>query len=109
MLLSLLGVPREHKDRHRGAEMALGVERLQGKPTDVRKLRGGDELEAARADYQDLLMDQTLCVWLRPGTVSDNPSLSQQGPNALHDKFATISRFGGLSLGESSYLVDSIK
>ena len=85
MLLSLLGVPREHKDCHRGAEMAIAVELLPGKAKVFRKLRRGDDLEDTRPDYQDLLMDLTLWVWLRPGTDSANPPLSQRVPNTLAD------------------------
>src|SRR5205823_1979742 len=37
-----------------------------------------------------------------------DPPMSISLPAALADKCATISRFGGLSLGESSYLVDAV-
>ena len=108
MLLSLLGVPREHKGLHRGAELALAVERLPGKVKVFRKLRRGAELEDTRPDYQDLLMDLTLWVWLRPGTDSAAPTLFARVFTALSEKCASVSRFGGLSLGESSYLVDAV-
>src|SRR4029077_3026704 len=63
MLLSLLGVPREQKSRHRGTEMALAVRRLSGTAKVFRKLRRGRELEDTRPDYQDLLMDLQLWIW----------------------------------------------
>jgi CRISPR-associated protein Cas5t len=59
MLLSVLGVSREPKDRHRGAEMALAVASLPGRAKVFRKLRRGSDLEDTRPDYQDLLMDLT--------------------------------------------------
>ncbi len=109
MLLSLLGVPREHKDHHRGAEMVLAVGQMPGRSKVFRKLRRGADLEDTRPDYQDLLMDLTMWVWLRTGADPGNPPLCSRVFTVLHDKGATISRCGGLSLGESSYLVDSIK
>ncbi|MEI7687002.1 MAG: type I-MYXAN CRISPR-associated protein Cas5/Cmx5/DevS [Planctomycetota bacterium] len=107
MLLSLLGVPREQKERHRGAEMALAIAELPGRSKVFRKLRRGADLENTRPDYQDVLMDLTLWVWLRPGADTGNPPLSSHVPAALSPPYA-VTRFGGLSLGESSYLVDVI-
>jgi CRISPR-associated protein Cas5t len=107
MLLSLLGVPRDDKARHKGAEMVLAVSTLPGRAKVFRKLRRGPELENTRPDYQDLLIDLTLWIWLRPGTDPGDPPLAVRVPAALAAP-QTINRFGGLSLGESSYLVDSI-
>ena len=108
MLLSLLGVPREEKTLHRGAEMALAVSALPERAKVFRKLRRGSDLENTRPDYQDLLMDLTLWIWLRKGEDAAGPSLAERIPAALAHPDA-ITRFGGLSLGESSYLVDTIK
>jgi CRISPR-associated protein Cas5t len=52
-------------------------------------------------------MDLTLWVWLRQGNDAAIPPLSDRIPAALADP-ASLTRFGGLSLGESSYLVDVI-
>jgi CRISPR-associated protein Cas5t len=108
MLLSLLGVPREDKARHRGTEMALAVARLPVRSKVFRKLRRGKDLEDTRPDYQDLLIDLTLWVWLRLGADPANPPLSTRVLAALAQP-AALERFGGLSLGESSYLVDVIR
>jgi CRISPR-associated protein Cas5t len=108
MLLSLLGIPREHKARYRGAEMALGIACLPGRSRVFRKLRRGKDLEDTRPDYQDLLIDLTLWVWLRRGADEADPPLSARIPAALTDP-VTLTRYGGLSLGESSYLVDVIR
>lgn len=108
MLLSFLGVPREEKARHRGAEMALAVRRLPGLAKVFRKLRRGKDLENTRPDYQDLLMDLQLWIWLRSGDDPGEPKLCDAVPSSLANP-ASIKRFGGWSLGESSYLVDSIK
>jgi CRISPR-associated protein Cas5t len=107
MLLSLLGVPREQKARHRGVEMALAIAAQPGRSRVFRKLRRGKDLEDTRPDYQDLLMDLTLWVCLRRGADQSDPPLSDRVPAALADP-ATLTRSGGLSLGESSYLVDAI-
>jgi CRISPR-associated protein Cas5t len=108
MLLSFLGVSREQKAQHRGAEMALAVAELPRRSKVFRKLRRGKDLEDTRPDYQDLLIDLTLWLWLRPGTDSVDPPLSARIPAALADP-RTLIRQGGLSLGESSYLVDVLR
>jgi CRISPR-associated protein Cas5t len=107
MLLSFLGVRREDKGQHRGVEMTLAVRQLPGVAKVFRKLRRGGDLENTRPDYQDLLMDLQMWIWLRPGSDSGKPPLSARVPHAIGDP-NTITRCGGLSLGESSYLVDSI-
>jgi CRISPR-associated protein Cas5t len=107
MLLSLQGIPREEKARHRGAEMALAVARLPGQSKVFRKFRRGSDLEDTRPDYQDLLVDLTLWVWLRKGEDPADPPLSARVAGALADP-ATINRSGGLSLGEGSHLIDRI-
>ena len=108
MLLSLLGIPREKKATHRGAEMALAVSAPPQRAKVFRKLRRGKDLEDTRPDYQDLLMDLTLWVWLRQGDDAATPPLSVCVPTALSHP-ETVTRSGGLSLGESSYLVDIVK
>lgn len=123
MLLSLLGIPREEKPRHRGTEIALGFgtsswdgktkqptfsPELPGRSKVFRKLRRGADLENTRPDYQDLLLDLAIWVWLRPGADGAESPLSSQVHSALQNPTA-ITRSGGLSLGESSYLVDVVK
>src|SRR5260370_9007937 len=66
MLLSLLGVPRDQKEIHRGAEMALAVERLPRRSKVFRNLRRGSDLEDTRPDYHDLLMALLLCLSFPP-------------------------------------------
>jgi CRISPR-associated protein Cas5/DevS len=111
MLLSLLGVPREDKGRYRGAEMALAVAEVPGysqRSRVFRKLRRGSDLEDTRPDYQDLLLDLTLWIWLRRGADAADPPLCDSVLAALKDYHSITHREGGLSLGESSYLVDVI-
>lgn len=123
MLLSLLGISREEKRRHRGAEIALGfgtsswngkkkqptfTPELPKRSKVFRKLRRGVDLENTRPDYQDLLVDLAIWVWMRPGADGTMPPLSAQVHGALQNP-AAIARNGGLSLGESSYLIDVVK
>jgi CRISPR-associated protein Cas5t len=111
MLLSLLGVPREEKARHRGVDMALAVAEVPERSSRsrvFRKLRRGSDLEDTRPDYQDLLVDLTLWIWLRPGEDKADPPLSVRIPVALAEPTTIEQRSGGLSLGESSYLIDVI-
>jgi CRISPR-associated protein Cas5t len=111
MLLSLVGVPRRDKDRHRGVAMALAVEAPPPRSRVFRKLRRGEDKATSapkyRPDYQDVLTDLQLWVWLDPGQDQAVPDLPSCVTEALANP-AEISRFGGLSLGESSYLIDTL-
>lgn len=107
MLLSLIGVKRQDKARHRGTELALAVDRPPSRSKVFRKLRRGSDLEDIRPDYQDLLIDLGLWVWVGRGHDQADPCLAEQVRAGLADP-ATITRCGGLSLGESTYLVDVV-
>jgi len=105
MLLSFLGIRREDKAKHRGVEMALALPDEPGRTARsrvFRKLRRGSDLETTRPDYQDLLLDLKLWIWLRPGLDSSVPPLSTLIPAAISDTKMIGQRSGGLSLGESS-------
>jgi CRISPR-associated protein Cas5t len=62
-----------------------------------------------RPDFQQLLSGIELIVWLDSGEEAsmDGPSLEQRVSIALADP-ARIDRFGGLSLGESTHLVNEV-
>jgi CRISPR-associated protein Cas5t len=107
MLLSLVGVRREEKAQHCGVKMALAVERLPEKAKVFRKLRRGRTLEDVRPDYQDLLLDLRLWIWLQQGRDTTPSPLTDKVAAALSSPLS-VTRSGGLSLGESSYLVDTI-
>lgn len=116
MLLSLVGVPREEKARHRGVAMTIALESLPGRSRVFRKLRrdsqfkpGGQRLgKDLRPDYQDLLIDVALWAWIADGEDRASPTLAVRARQALAAP-SSVQRFGGLSLGESSYLVNSIR
>ena len=107
MLLSLVGVRREDKALHRGVRMVLAVEKLPEKAKVFRKLRRGKTLEDIRPDYQDLLLDLRLWIWLQQGRDTAAISLPDKVATAFSSP-SSVTRSGGLSLGESSYLVDTI-
>lgn len=108
MLLSLLGVRRADKARHRGAGMALAVEAVPEQSKVFRKLRRGGDLENTRPDYQDVLTDLRLWVWVRRDQDTASPCLADRLRTSLAERFATVTREGGVSLGESSYLVNAV-
>jgi len=87
--------------------MALAIESLPEQAKVFRKLRRGKELGSLRPDYQDLLIGLKLWVWLATGSDQCQPPLSERIVTALNQP-QHVDRRGGLSLGESSYLVDSI-
>jgi CRISPR-associated protein Cas5t len=109
MLLSLVGVSRREKARHRGVAMALAVESLPPRSRVFRKLRRGEKdlIPKFRPDYQDILIDLRLWVWLKPGRDDASPDLPSRVAQALANP-PSVTRWGGLSLGESTYLVDSV-
>jgi len=108
MLLSLLGVPRERKAEHCGADLALAVERVPERSKVFRKLRR--TAEQPRPDYQDVLTDMHLWVWVRRGAeaAATSTCLADRLRAALSNRFADVTRSGGVSLGESSYLLNAI-
>ena len=63
-----------------------------------------------RPDFQQLLTGVELVLWLDSADETPNgPTLEQRIDDAVFKKrFADISRFGGLSLGESTHLVDDV-
>lgn len=116
-LLSLVG--EEDRDRHTGVRVApaiLGTPRIS---TVLRTLwRYKDQQKGAfqpannrRPDYQQLLTNLDLIVWLdssdeeKPGPYLEERVLDALSPARRH----AVSRFGGLSLGESTHLVNDVR
>jgi CRISPR-associated protein Cas5t len=62
----------------------------------------------SRPDFQELLSDVRLTVWIRPGSDEEVPSLAERVASALENP-GSVHRFGGLSLGESTHLVDEVR
>lgn len=61
-----------------------------------------------RPDFQELLVGLRLAVGVRPGAEEKRPSLAERISGALRNP-SSVSRCGGLSLGESAHLVDEFR
>lgn len=62
-----------------------------------------------RPDYQQLLSNIQLVVWLDSTDESTTRTLEERVRNVVvHKRFNDVRRFGGLSLGESTHLVDEV-
>lgn len=61
-----------------------------------------------RPDYQQLLSPVELVIWLDSSEEENEVSLEERVTTALTNP-ASITRFGGLCLGESTHLVDEVK
>ena len=117
MLLSLIGEP--NRLRCEGAEIAIALLGPDQQPIPSVVLRtmwrfkgssipGQTEKGNTTPDYQELLTHIRLSVWVRPGEREREKPLAERLRSALENP-ATITRYGGLSLGESTYLVDEVR
>lgn len=113
MLLSLVGVPWQEKQEHAGVRLALALCSRPEQAKVYRKLRrvpqsdrSANPLTARRPEYQDILLGLRFWIWLRDEAARHPlvPKIEQ----ALGPERAKVRRVGGLSLGESSHLVDSL-
>ncbi len=114
MLLSMIG--EVNRRIYEGAEVAIA---LVSEPSysvvlrtmwRVKKKDSGLGLgENRRPDFQELLTDLQLVVWIRRGDSEKNQiSLAGRIKETLSNP-SLINRFGGLSLGESTHLVNEVK
>ncbi len=113
MLLSIVG--EVNRREHEGAEIAIALLAEPSYSVVLRTLwRVKDRKEGPglknnrRPDFQELLSDTQLAVWIRKGA-NENVAQSLASPveQAMQHP-STISRFGGLSLGESTHLVNDV-
>ena len=114
MLLSMVG--EESRTTHAGAEVALAMVSEPAKSTVIRTLwrvkksssRPGVG-ENKRPDYQELLTGVRISVWVRRGGAETaGVSLAERLAAALENP-AALERFGGLSLGESTHIIDEAR
>src|SRR5262249_47772661 len=61
-----------------------------------------------RPDYQQLLTDVRIVLWLDSTEEGPHPRLEERVVQALGSP-ETVDRFGGLCLGESTHLVDEVR
>lgn len=113
MLLSMVG--EVNRREHEGTEIAIALLSEPSNSVVLRTLwRVKDRKEGPglgsnrRPDFQELLSDTQLAVWVRKGIdEAAERSLASRVEQALRQP-STISRFGGLSLGESTHLVNDV-
>lgn len=114
MLLSLVGETNRHA--HEGAELAIALVSQPDCSVVLRTLwrvksrqQGLGQGENKRPDFQELLTDVRAVVWVRQGTAETAAtSLAARVQKAITQP-QSVSRFGGLSLGESTHLVNEIR
>jgi CRISPR-associated protein Cas5t len=114
MLLSLVGTDWWEKERFKGVKLALALDGIPEKSMIFRKFRRvgqsnkkADPLTARRPDYQELLLWLKMWVWVNDG-ISKNSLVAGVNMALNKKKRAEIKRYGGLSLGESTHLVNEI-
>ena len=113
MLLSMVG--EVNRRTHEGSGIAIA---LLSEPNHsvvlrtmwrVKKTKYGLGLEEnRRPDFQELLTDVRLAVWVRRGHDERAETPLAVRLNVVLDRPSTINRFGGLSLGESTHLVNEV-
>lgn len=114
MLLSLVGETNRHA--HEGAEIAIALVSQPAYSVVLRTLwrvksrkQGLGQGENKRPDFQELLSDVRIVVWVRRGAAENSTvPLIDRVRQAVAQPH-TVSRFGGLSLGESSHLVNEVR
>lgn len=112
MLLSMIG--EVNRRVHEGTEIAIA---LLSEPEysvvlrtlwRVKNKHGGLGLgENRRPDFQELLTDVRLAIWIRDEETAET-SLTKRIRNSFENP-STVNRFGGLCLGESTCVVDEVK
>src|SRR5687768_4309299 len=113
MLLSAVGEP--NRLVHRGTEVAIAVispgqrTRVLRTSWRVKSLAtplGSDTNK--RPDFQELLVDVRLAVLVRDGVDENDPTLAKRLDGAFRDP-SSVTRYGGLALGESTHLIDELR
>lgn len=122
MLLSLIGVEREHKNRHVGLRIAIAMAentedsfwQRREKGRIFRKFRrvaqakkNADPLADRRPDYQELLLGLEFWLWIDDSQAS-HPLCSEILKVLDPVRRGEIVRHGALCLGESSHMVNEV-
>lgn len=114
-LLSLVG--EVDRERHRGCRISVGtlsrngyqperstVLRTLWRIKDAKTLQGNKE--NARPDFQQLVIDARLVIWCDSSDEPDCSSGLEQRVRSAMREPASVERFGGWSLGESTHLIN---
>ena len=112
MLLSLCGVTDAGRSDYRGTDLAIMVDRVRESSQVLRKLRRDPHADRRhgiaryRPDYQEVILGLEAWIAVRQGDAVHDLSSSVRG--ALEHPEG-VDRYGALSLGESTFLVDEIE
>ena len=114
MLLSLVGVEREDKDRYAGLRIAVALAGNTEKGRVFRKFRrvpqsdkNVDPLAHRRPDYQELLLGLEFWTWI-DDSKAEHPLTDRIRMALDPERRGEIVRHGALCLGESSHMVNAI-
>ena len=111
MLLSLCGITEAARSDYGGTELAIMVDRVREPSRVLRKLRRdpashrGRGIARYRPDYQELILGLRAWIAVRQGDAASDL------PDCVRDALEhpeSLDRYGALSLGESTFLVDEI-
>ncbi len=113
-LLSLVG--EADRNRHVGCRIAPALiaceSRISTVLRTVWRLKHKDRTPGAsgnmRPDFQQLLTGVELAIWLDSSDETTEDSNLESRVTAAMKQLGSISRFGGLSLGESTHLVNDV-
>ncbi|MBF2063535.1 MAG: type I-MYXAN CRISPR-associated protein Cas5/Cmx5/DevS [Calothrix sp. C42_A2020_038] len=110
MLLSIVGEMNRYK--HCGVKVAIALVSKPQKSTVIRTFRRFKKKDIhdptnARPDYQELLTDIRFITLVNSQEDKSQPTLSERLQQAFANP-ASVNRFGGLCLGESRDLVNSV-
>ena len=111
MLLSLCGITEAVRSDFQCTELAIMVDRVRQPSRVLRKLRRDSSTDQRqgrvgyRPDYQELILGLQAWVAVRQGDARRDLSDRVQDALARPEK---LDRYGALSLGESTFLVDEI-
>ena len=122
MLLSLIGVEREDKNKHAGVRIAIAIAentessfwQRREKGRIFRKFRrvaqakkNADPLADRRPDYQELLLGLEFWLWI-DDSLASHPLCGEIYKALDPEKRGGIVRHGALCLGESSHMVNEV-
>lgn len=110
MLLSIVGETDRYK--HCGVKLAIALLSQPQKSTVIRTFRRFKKKDIhdptnARPDYQELLTNIRFITWIDSQTDKSQQGLSERLQQAFANP-AAVERFGGVCLGESRDLVNSV-
>jgi CRISPR-associated protein Cas5t len=113
MLLSMVG--EVNRRAHEGAEIAIALLSEPSYSVVLRTMWRVKDRGAGlglsnnrRPDFQELLTDVRLAVWVRDGKDETSETKLAERVREAFQSPSNVNRFGGLSLGESTHLVDEV-